>query len=897
MTKYLSFVLLLLSLTVYGQNIPEYVPRCGLIAWYPFSGNAVDSTLHGNNGVVYGATLTTDRYGHSNAAYSFNGTSNYIYIAAPATLTNSLYLPGSFSISVWVQTTNYAHGGQVFWRGDAAYAHDQYMMYVHGSQMGLRRDVNTGWTTNEITMSLSGVNASFHHFVGSYDSVSGYMKIYFDGNLTTSTYLPGLESYPTSAFYNVIGAVVPADQYFYGKIDDLGVWNRALDLCEVRQLYYSTTGLCLADTAHSFTDTVLCSSSAPAILTARAGYSTYSWNTGVNASSISVDTTGLYWVHSYNSNFCREAIDTFSIIFTSDTSSHHIADTAVCVSSLPVVFSAPAGYGSYSWSTGDTTLSVYASTAGVYWVRYGSGCNISTDTFDLAVLPMNVIVGDTNISQCIAAGPVTLSASVGYSNYIWNTGDTTSYITAPASSIYWVNYSSGCNMFTDTFDLAILPVSLSTHAVDTSVCSAGGAVSLSGPGGYASYNWNTGDTTVSTSVFSSGTYWVNAVDGCNQMSDTFHLVVNIYDTVYRSVDTSSCVPDGIITIQGPPGYDSYYWSIGSTGISATVNATGSYWVLAQNTCSAEIDTFHVIISSLDTSYVRTDTTVCEGISVISLQAPPGYSDYLWSNGATVSSINAIVPGQYWVVVRTGACSIILDTFHLAAQPLPIVFLGNDTAICSGADIVLSSDQPAGAYYVWNNGATTSSITVSHAGNYFLSVTVNGCTAVDSISISNIAQPSVILGNDTTLCNEDGIVIEAKSVTGDILWPGGSTATTYLVSHSGTYWCTASNVCGSVTDSITVHLDTCAVGVPEAFSPNGDGKNDILFVRGTGMKDVNFFVYNRFGQLVFRTDDMMKGWDGSFNGEQQPIEVYGYVVNATMIDGTTKSVKGNVTLVR
>jgi len=88
-----------------------------------------------------------------------------------------------------------------------------------------------------------------------------------------------------------------------------------------------------------------------------------------------------------------------------------------------------------------------------------------------------------------------------------------------------------------------------------------------------------------------------------------------------------------------------------------------------------------------------------------------------------------------------------------------------------------------------------------------------------------------------------------------------------------------------------------LGLPTGFSPNGDGQNDILYVRGAAIKTMDLKIYNRWGQLVFETNDQAIGWDGTYNGQPQPIEAYGYVLNATFIDGSSRLLKGNITLLR
>ncbi|MBX2907528.1 MAG: PKD domain-containing protein [Taibaiella sp.] len=88
-----------------------------------------------------------------------------------------------------------------------------------------------------------------------------------------------------------------------------------------------------------------------------------------------------------------------------------------------------------------------------------------------------------------------------------------------------------------------------------------------------------------------------------------------------------------------------------------------------------------------------------------------------------------------------------------------------------------------------------------------------------------------------------------------------------------------------------------LGLPTGFSPNGDGQNDILYVRGAAIETMHLRIYNRWGQLVFESKSQDIGWDGTFGGEPQPIEAYGYVLEATFIDGTSRLLKGNITLLR
>ncbi len=94
------------------------------------------------------------------------------------------------------------------------------------------------------------------------------------------------------------------------------------------------------------------------------------------------------------------------------------------------------------------------------------------------------------------------------------------------------------------------------------------------------------------------------------------------------------------------------------------------------------------------------------------------------------------------------------------------------------------------------------------------------------------------------------------------------------------------------------IPTAVMDVPTAFSPNDDGSNDILYVRGWGIqKLIEFKVYNRWGQELFETNDMQQGWDGLYKGEKQPIETYTYTAKGITFMGKEITIQGYVTLIR
>lgn len=214
----------------------------GLVAYYPFSGNANDATSNHNDGSVMGASLTTDRFGNINEAYLFNGTSNYININSSV----SLDLKESFSISAWIRPDNYQSPGIVVWHGDPAYAHDPYILYFSTdpgyNSIGVRKDVNDGLLIDE-TFAQSGVIFSgiWSDVVAICNATTKQMKIYINGELINTASFSDLTiNYSTTNFFTMIGAATGTagiGNFFKGKLDDIRIYNRELNENEIKELF------------------------------------------------------------------------------------------------------------------------------------------------------------------------------------------------------------------------------------------------------------------------------------------------------------------------------------------------------------------------------------------------------------------------------------------------------------------------------------------------------------------------------------------------------------------------------------------------------------------------------------------------------------------------------------
>ncbi|MBI1342182.1 MAG: T9SS type B sorting domain-containing protein [Terrimonas sp.] len=155
-----------------------------------------------------------------------------------------------------------------------------------------------------------------------------------------------------------------------------------------------------------------------------------------------------------------------------------------------------------------------------------------------------------------------------------------------------------------------------------------------------------------------------------------------------------------------------------------------------------------------------------------------------------------------------------------------------------------------------------------------------------------------IGADTLLCEGEQLLLQTPPVNASLLWQDGSTNPTMLALVSGHYWVRASNDYCVVTDSIQIVFDNCLSmpHIPSGFTPNGDGKNDLFRLLGT-VSSFDMKIFNRWGNLLFHSNVAARGWDGRFEGKEQPPGTYVYIIRYTTVQGDRKTESGILTLIR
>lgn len=373
---------------------------------------------------------------------------------------------------------------------------------------------------------------------------------------------------------------------------------------------------------------------------------------------------------------------------------------------------------------------------------------------------------------------------------------------------------------------------------------------------------------------SAGTFTVTlyAIDSmsCNIIDSMFlDITVLPLPVVNLGNDTTICGPVNQ-TLNATSAGCTYLWSTGATTATINVNAAGTYYVTIDNGACTATDTIN--ISTFSIPDIGSDTSICQGQNLTLDAGHPG-SNYVWSTGATTQTINVNTTGIYWVDVSAGNCSF-RDSIDVTVIVVPQPNLGNDTAICPGSAFTLTVTNP-NASYIWSDGSSDQSMNVDTAGVYYVTAYVGSCIASDTINVTFLA--AVNLGHDISLCDlTNGVELDAGNPGSQYLWSTGATTQTIHVEESGVYYVEVLNTSNcALTDTITLIGDVGGgiLYLPNCFTPTGNGLNDYFCAVSTSVTEFHMQIFNRWGQLIFETDNINNCWDGRYKGNMVQEDVY------------------------
>ncbi|MGN6342790.1 MAG: LamG-like jellyroll fold domain-containing protein [Ginsengibacter sp.] len=695
-------------------------------------------------------------------------------------------------------------------------------------------------------------------------------------------------------------------------------------------------------------DTSLCGSS-PVQLFASGG-SDYSWTPAAGLSDPKIAnpvatslTSTKYFVTVSNADGCSKT-DSINITVNSFPNISASNDTTVCENSTVKLWAT--GGSSYSWTPSagmqnpnSQTPSVTASVSTKYYVtvKNAAGCS-QKDSVNIIVkrLPPISVSNDTSI--CINS-TVKLIAKGGTS-YHWypsigldNPNISSPLATPPTTTKYYVT-TTAANMClkTDSVNIVINNLPTVSKSKDTSVC-IHSATQLWANGG-AIYQWYpaTGldDPTISKPMASpliATKYYVTVTSsaGCSK-KDSINVVVKSLPIITTSKDTTICYNSQASLSAN--GGSSYTWTPAATlndyhmdNPLAMPDATTTYQVKVTNAegCS-DIASIKVSVIPIPAIAKSKDSAICKNASVRLFVN--GGTSYKWFPSSSLDNstgTNVVAsPSEttlYHIDITDISSCIYHDSIKISVRPSTVFSVSPDNSVCAKQSQQLMAS--GGDSYTWtpalfldNPNVSSPVATADSSITYSVSIKESTCHESATLFTKLIVLPSpnvhITKSNDIncTLPSARLTVYGAENYTwtpatglsdANIFNPVATplVSTTYKATGKDVNGCTNSD-----TVSIRVDLnENRFFGLPNSFTPNGDDLNDCFGVRYWGHVDqLDFSIYNRFGQRIFFTDNSANCWNGTFKGEPQDADVYVYIIKAKTVCGNINK-KGTVTLLR
>lgn len=601
---------------------------------------------------------------------------------------------------------------------------------------------------------------------------------------------------------------------------------------------------------------------------------------------------------------------------------------------------------SWRWDFGDgvtdakqNTSHAY-STSGTFTVKLvitnNAGCQDSiTKTVTASVLN---ITKSPDTSLC-GSSPVQLIAGGGVLYNWWpssslNNPNINNPVATPlATSIYYVRVTNatGCSKM-DSIKITVNTLPVISKSNDTSICT-NSPVQLFAGGG-SSYSWTPVSTLSNPNIFNpiatpllTTTYYVTVINasGCSKM-DSIKITVNSLPVISKSNDTSICINTAVQLFA--TGGSAYSWtpasSLSNAGISnpvANPTTATTYYVMVTNAAGcSKTDSVKIAINPVPVITQSNDTAICK-LSSVRIFATGG-SSYLWSPASSLDNPTSASPVAsppattiYKVTITDTRSCKYQDSVKVSIRNPAGFTVSPDTSVCSGTPQQLQA--AGGDSYVWTpaNGLNNPNISnpIATPGSsiiYSVTITDNVCnvSAILSTQLTENPLPQV----NATTSNEITCSVPSSQLyaTGALNYTWSPAAglnnsnaanpvatplntTLYKVIGKDYNGCTNS-------DTVTVKVDfnkNALYVLPNSFSPNGDGINDCFGIKYWGtVQNLDFSIYNRFGEKVFHTTDPGICWDGRYNHKLQDADIFVYIIKAKTACGFVER-KGTIALLR
>lgn len=562
---------------------------------------------------------------------------------------------------------------------------------------------------------------------------------------------------------------------------------------------------------------------------------TYLWSNNSTGTSLSVNTSGTYWVEVSDS--CVTRRDSVVVTVSSLPVIGNTGNVTICEDDFPAVLNPaiPAG-ATVLWDNGATSAVRSVNGPGTYTLAVTNSCGTSNASINVAQTDLPDITLISSMDTCIPnGGSIVLSPVFANTNSVfWSNGSTTNQLTVSASGTYTVSASNGCGTSAATVLVALNSLPVIGNTANVTVCEGNFPVTLSPTvSAGATVLWDNGTTAVNRTVIGPGIYTISATNDCGTVNAAISVLQTDLPTVQLVSLIDTCIQNGTSIILSPvlTGTTAILWSDGSAGSQFSVSNSGSYTVYASNVCGMDSAVCLVTINHFPELNLPATLDTCFEIGIgFSYTAQGSTGSYQWSSGSTTATEWVSQEGMYSVTL-TNQCGSVTKSMQVRRYTEVDLYFPND-----------SLKECARQFDVSNLRIET---------NYSL----------------------------------------------EVFAPNGDLVGNYLT-ESGWYLVHAFNACGEKWDSIYVNLQNEQFFyLPNSFTPNGDSHNDRFEFKGDNIVLRDVHIFNRWGEEIFTETGAFTGWDGTYRGLVCPDGMYAVHLVYEDCFGMPTEFRGHVNLVR
>jgi len=701
--------LLLTFLTFFVVSVATaQIPTDGLVGYWPFTGNANDESGNGNNGIIY-ANLTNDRFGSPNSAYNFSQGSK---IEVP--MTQQLFELPVRSFSFWFRLSANQTGGRIY---ETTFQNGGIGFYA-----GSMFDTWYGYSQHccNIVGLSGGPIGVWHHIVVNSNDNTGFTQVYLDGvQISTSNGYPaGNGCFSNTAWqwqgeFMRFGQGANGEAYF-GDIDDISIYNRALTPTEITQLYNNTSSNLPSTCYISTSSTTLCSGQSALL----------NMNSNISGSN-NIFNNEVNWNQVVSGDCWRLIVGPDGKLFVPRrTDLMRSVDNGV------------------TWNNANWPLGIVRDGTSLY---PGAVYNSVTSQYLQCALDNGYWISNNNGDSFIQTGPTGFGTG-GLEMLTLNNGQVLATMGGSQRGVYkstniantdWSNNYGGVDSYDFTSFNDVLIFSATSNNILKSTNQGDSWTSL--------INGNFTDVErIQDSlawIRNSGELYIAHKDEVSSnIAARYNFGPGYFDVRYDSINN-------VLAVVKNTGGIYISFNHGNTWLSYPISGATNYYDL----CFYE-----------GRLYVGTDIGLyCTGI---------GISNYLWSNGATTPTID-VTPTEtttYTCTVTTNGVSCTNSVTIVVNNP--VIDLGGDVTVC-GTSTILTA--PSGYdSYLWSNGETTNTTTVSASGTYSCMVTQGECTAMDTVDVTLI--DATITASDSVICVGEitslSVNVNSSSIINSVLFP-------------------------------------------------------------------------------------------------------------------------------